>query len=51
MSAKMLAMFFVGMSIGSLNPADTAYGWLIPLAIATVFMIIEMSNDYKRIRK
>jgi hypothetical protein len=45
---KIFGLFFVGVSIGSLNPTNSVWGWLIPLAIATIFIGLDTYFDIRK---
>lgn len=47
MELKILGLFFLGISIGSLNPYNHILGWLIPLIISTIFIILDLVIEYK----
>lgn len=43
-----LAMFFVGISVDSLNKGESPLGWIVPMTIATIFTILDFIVDSKR---
>ena len=44
---QVFSMFFLGIGIGSLNPAKSLWGWVIPILIATIFFWLGYYFNYK----
>jgi hypothetical protein len=42
-----LGLFFLGVSVGSLNPSNSILGWLIPITIGTIFIVLDLYYEVK----